>query len=97
MREADLPEGTPRCAVAGETPILLVRHQGQVKALHNRCSHRGGPLDEGEIENGCVTCPWHGSVFRLSDGAVERGPATGPQPPFDVRERDGRLEVRRRA
>ncbi|HEX8122501.1 MAG TPA: Rieske (2Fe-2S) protein [Solirubrobacteraceae bacterium] len=94
---AELAVGDSTCVMAGGAPVLLARDATGVHAIHNRCSHRGGPLDEGEIENGCVTCPWHGSVFRLSDGAVERGPATGPQPPFDVRERDGRLEVRRRA
>jgi nitrite reductase/ring-hydroxylating ferredoxin subunit/uncharacterized membrane protein len=94
---AELAEGDKACVVADGTPILLVRRDGRVEAIHNRCSHRGGPLDEGELEDGCVVCPLHGSRFRLSDGAVERGPAAGPQPPFDVRERDGRLEVRRRA
>lgn len=93
---AELGEGDATCATAGRTPVLLVRRRGTVHAIHNRCSHRGGPLDEGDVSDGCVTCPWHGSRFRLSDGAVEQGPATGPQPAFDVRERDGRLEVRRR-
>jgi len=93
----ELGEGDTTCVLAGETPVLLARTNGTVHALHNRCSHRGGPLDEGEIEDGCVICPLHASAFRLSDGAVERGPATGPQPAFDVREADGKLEVRRRA
>ena len=93
---ADLAEGDRTCVRVGGTPILLVRRAGVVHAIHDRCSHRGGSLHEGEIEDGCVTCPLHASVFRLSDGAVERGPATGPQPTFEVRESDGRLEVRRR-
>ena len=93
---AELGEGDSTCVLAGETPVLLARTNGTVHALHNRGSHRGGPLDEGEIEDGCVTCPWHGTKFRLSDGAVEQGPATGPQPALDVREKDGRLEVRLR-
>ena len=94
---AELRDGESTCVTASGTPVLLVRQGGAVAAIHNRCSHRGGPLDEGEISDGCVTCPWHGSRFRLSDGAVEQGPATGPQPSFDVRENDGRLEVKRRS
>ena len=93
----ELAEGAGTCVLADGTPVLLVRDGGTVHAIHNRCSHRGGPLNEGEIAGGRVTCPWHGSRFRLEDGAVEQGPATAPQPAFDVRERDGRLEVRRRA
>jgi nitrite reductase/ring-hydroxylating ferredoxin subunit len=78
----------------GETPVMLVRRGGQVLALHNRCTHRGGPLDQGDLDDRTVTCPWHGSVFRLEDGAVERGPATAPQPRYETRERDGRIEIR---
>lgn len=52
----------------------------------------GGILDGDVIE-----CACHGSCFRLDDGAIVRGSATSPEPAFDVRERDGRIEVRRRA
>jgi nitrite reductase/ring-hydroxylating ferredoxin subunit/uncharacterized membrane protein len=94
---AELGEGQSVCARADGTPVLLTRRDGTVYALHDRCSHRGGSLSEGAVEDGCVTCPLHGSTFRLRDGAVERGPAAGPQPAFDVRESSGgRLEVRRR-
>jgi nitrite reductase/ring-hydroxylating ferredoxin subunit len=75
-------------------PILLVRSGGQITALADRCSHRGGPLHEGTVGNGCVTCPWHGSRFRLRDGAVDHGPATRPMSTFDVRVLDGRVQVR---
>ncbi|MDX6230497.1 MAG: hypothetical protein QOI76_3887, partial [Frankiales bacterium] len=56
-----------------------------------------GPLASGRIhaEGGedCVTCPWHGSTFRLRDGAVVHGPATAPQPVFRTQVADGRLRV----
>jgi nitrite reductase/ring-hydroxylating ferredoxin subunit len=54
-----------------------------------------GPLSEGKVLDGCVECPWHGSLFRLSDGANLHGPATAPQPAFDSRvTADGQVEVR---
>jgi nitrite reductase/ring-hydroxylating ferredoxin subunit/uncharacterized membrane protein len=93
---AELVEDEPVCVRADGTPVLLLRTGGTTYAIHDRCSHRGGSLSEGPVDDECVTCPLHGSIFRLSDGAVERGPATGPQPTFEVREREGRLEVRRR-
>jgi nitrite reductase/ring-hydroxylating ferredoxin subunit len=74
--------------------VLLVRDDGRILALADRCAHRGGPLHEGDIADGCVTCPLHGSRFRLEDGSVERGPSAYPQPSFEVRERGGRIEVR---
>lgn len=68
---------------------------GEVHAIANRCTHRGGPLGDGKIFGGCVTCPWHGSRFRLADGEIERGPATRPQPVFETRHGPDGVEVRR--
>jgi nitrite reductase/ring-hydroxylating ferredoxin subunit/uncharacterized membrane protein len=94
IRDEDLAEGQPRCGEAGGTPVLLVREQGTIKAIANTCSHRGGPLDEGDYANGTITCPWHASVFNLDDGGVERGPAAYPQPSFETRVNTGMIEVR---
>ncbi|MGB8651925.1 MAG: Rieske (2Fe-2S) protein [Mycobacteriales bacterium] len=92
----DLPEGKPVLRDAGGTPVLLVREGERIEALANRCAHQAGPLHEGSLADGCVTCPWHGSTFRMADGSVVRGPSVHPQPAFDVRRSAGRLEVRLR-
>jgi nitrite reductase/ring-hydroxylating ferredoxin subunit/uncharacterized membrane protein len=92
-----LAEGEKRAVEIDGVPVLLVREAGALYALANRCCHRGGPLDRGTIADGSVTCPWHGSTFRLSDGSIVRGPAAYPQPVYDVRLRDGSIEVRARA
>ena len=79
--------------------VLLARVDGAVCAIGATCSHFGGPLQDGELVTGaeaCVVCPWHGSRFRLSDGSVAGGPATAPQPGYDVRTVAGRLQVRAR-
>ncbi len=65
------------------------------RVLANRCSHRGGPLAEGDLDGGCLRCPWHGSVFDTTTGQVRRGPATMAQPVYQVRGHGGNLEVRR--
>lgn len=93
----DLVDGRAACGVAGETPVMLYRTNGTIRALHNRCAHRGGPLSDGPIDGDTVTCPWHNTVFSLEDGSVVDGPSAYPQPVFDVRESGGRIEVRRRA
>jgi nitrite reductase/ring-hydroxylating ferredoxin subunit/uncharacterized membrane protein len=90
----DLAEGEPQVASVEGAEVLLVRQGERVYALANTCSHRGGPLNEGELVDGCVECPWHGSRFRLDDGGVVQGPATTPQPAYDVREENGRIQVR---
>lgn len=93
---AELADGQARgVEVAGRT-VLVYREAGRVHAMEDACSHAGGPLHEGEIRDGLVTCPWHGSRFRLSDGSVRRGPATFPQLRLQARERAGQIEVRGR-
>ena len=92
--DADLQEAQPLRVEASGVPVLLVRDGGTVRALSATCTHAGGPLDEGAIEDGCVTCPWHGSRFRLDDGTVVRGPAAAPEPVWDVKVEDERVWIR---
>jgi len=96
LDDADLRDGQQRCVEADGTAVMVARAGGELYALSDHCSHRGGPLHEGEIDGLTVTCPWHDSVFDLRDGALVHGPAAYPQPAWDVRVRDGRIEVRRR-
>ncbi len=94
--ETDLPNRTPKRVTAADVPVLLYRQDGEIFAISATCTHLGGPLDEGEIDGETVTCPWHGSVFCLRDGKLRHGPATMPEPSFEVRVQDGRIAVRRR-
>jgi nitrite reductase (NADH) small subunit/3-phenylpropionate/trans-cinnamate dioxygenase ferredoxin subunit len=59
--------------VAGKL-IALFLYEGQYYAIDDVCPHMGGPLSEGALENGIVTCPWHGWRFRLADGAWADSP-----------------------
>lgn len=89
-------EGEPHGVEVDGVRIVLVRQQGEVSALAARCTHRGGPLDEGTLDGDCITCPWHASTFSLRDGCVVRGPAVAPQPAYEVRTVDEAVQVRRR-
>jgi nitrite reductase/ring-hydroxylating ferredoxin subunit/uncharacterized membrane protein len=92
---SSLPGGEGRYVEAGPAKVLALHDgPGGWHGIGARCSHRDGPLEEGEFADGCVTCPWHKSRFRLDDGSVVDGPATAPQPRYDVRERDGTVSVR---
>jgi nitrite reductase/ring-hydroxylating ferredoxin subunit/uncharacterized membrane protein len=91
----DLPDGEPKAVVVDGTPVFLLRHRDHVHAIHDRCSHRGCSLAEtGEVDGETVECGCHGSRFSLRDGAVQRGPATAGQPAYEVRERDGKVEIK---
>src|SRR3954453_10541192 len=90
-----LAQDEPTAVVVGETPVLLVRHRKHVHAMHDRCSHRGCSLaSAGELDGETIQCGCHGSRFSLRDGSVERGPATAGQPSYEVREREGKVEIR---
>lgn len=94
LDSAALPENSMRKATIEDASFVVVRQHQEVCALAHSCAHLGGPLSEGTLKDGSVVCPWHGSEFALKDGAVLNGPATEPQPCFEVREREGRIELR---
>ncbi|WP_207933525.1 Rieske (2Fe-2S) protein [Actinomadura sp. GC306] len=94
LADGDLADGEHRTADAAGVEVLLYRKGAAIYAMSATCTHLGGPLGEGSVENDCVTCPWHGSVFRFADGGIERGPASSPQPHFETRVHNGRIEVR---
>jgi nitrite reductase/ring-hydroxylating ferredoxin subunit/uncharacterized membrane protein len=94
---ADLPDGRPVVRNVAGVAILVYRHGAEVSALIERCGHESGPLGDGDVTgsgaDACVTCPWHGSVFRLADGAVVHGPAASDQPSLRVRVDGGKVLV----
>lgn len=89
----DVPDGAPTKVMFGATAIVVVRRGDVVHALVERCSHAGGPLSEGEVKDGTITCPWHFSTFRLSDGSVVHGPAGTRQPAYRARINADQVEV----
>jgi nitrite reductase/ring-hydroxylating ferredoxin subunit/uncharacterized membrane protein len=96
LPSADLQEGEKRAVDVEKSAVFVARQHGRVCALAEHCSHLGGPLSEGTLREGSIVCPWHGSEFGLDDGHVINGPATNPQPTFEVREADGAIAVKPR-
>jgi nitrite reductase/ring-hydroxylating ferredoxin subunit/uncharacterized membrane protein len=94
LKESELQDGILTHAEAGGVDVAVLRLRGRLHALANRCSHRGCSLHEGRLENETIICPCHGSTFRL-DGSIVRGPATSPQPAFQIRVDDGIVQIRK--
>ncbi|WP_052434789.1 Rieske (2Fe-2S) protein [Streptacidiphilus melanogenes] len=91
----ELPVGEPVRRDVGDIPVVVLHHKdGTVHVLAEHCNHLSGPLSQGTLEDDCLRCPWHGSLFRLSDGEVLEGPATSPQPAFATRVIAGCLLIR---
>ena len=85
--------GRPRAMVDGTLGMLVSpRRRGPRAARSLRPSRR--PAGGGRDLRGTVTCPWHATVFSLTDGSVESGPSTFPQPVDETRVTEGKIEVR---
>ncbi len=74
--------------------VLLVKRGERIFAITETCPHLGGPLSEGKLVGDAIQCPWHNSELALEDGHVVNGPTTFPARCFDVRVREGQIEVR---
>lgn len=92
-RAADLPVDRARpLVVPNAERIAIVRHADQVSAIHGVCAHQGGPLYEGKIIDGCLTCPWHGWQYRPDDGCAPP-PFVERLPTYQIRVKSGRVLV----
>ncbi len=94
LAKSELKEEKPTRVEAKGVAILLVKHNGRIFALTETCPHLGGPLSEGKLVGDAIQCPWHNSELALEDGHVVNGPTTFPARCFDVRVREGQIEVR---
>lgn len=92
---ADVPEGRARIGVVAGERVAVFRHEGRLSCVSNVCRHQNGPLGEGRIIDGCITCPWHGYQYRPDSGSSPP-PFTDTIPTFNLRVRHGRVEVHTR-
>jgi len=80
----DMSDNRARTAsVAGER-VAIFRYDGKISAVSNLCQHQNGPLGEGRIIDGCITCPWHGFQYQPDNGRAP-APFEDRIPTFDVR------------
>jgi len=92
----DIPEGKMKKVMVGTQHVLVVNLKGNYHAIGNVCTHMGGPLDQGFLNGQEVQCPWHGSHFDVTTGEVKRGPATRPEPVYEVKVEKDSVLVRPR-
>ena len=87
---ADIPENRARIVCLSGERVAVFRYEGKISAVSNVCQHQNGPLGEGKILNGCITCPWHGYQYQPDTGASPP-PFVEKVPTFNVRVKDGRV------
>ena len=80
----DVPEGEGREFRVGARYVAIFRHHGQFYALEDMCPHAGAPLNNGPIQQGTVTCLWHGWRFNLHDGVCINHPRGRDVPTYPI-------------
>ncbi len=76
------PEGKCARVDADGEAVAVFNIRGSLYAIGADCTHLGGPLDEGQLNDHRIECPWHGSIFDVETGSVLRGPAETPEPAY---------------
>jgi nitrite reductase/ring-hydroxylating ferredoxin subunit len=85
--------GQAKLVEVNGTEIALFNIDGAFHAIDNNCTHVGGPLCEGELDGGEVTCPWHGAVFDVTTGKVIGPPAAEPVNYYNLRVVGSDIEI----
>jgi nitrite reductase/ring-hydroxylating ferredoxin subunit/DMSO/TMAO reductase YedYZ heme-binding membrane subunit len=88
----EIAEGRAQIVSLVGERVAIFRYDGKISAVSNVCQHQNGPLGEGKIVDGCITCPWHGFQYEPETGASPP-PFTEKVPTFDVRVYRGRVLV----
>jgi nitrite reductase (NADH) small subunit len=89
----DLAPGQGQMVEVTGKKIALFNLEGSFYAIDDTCTHRGGPLSEGEIEGEQVTCPWHGAIYNIKSGQVLSPPAPKGVASYKVRVEGTDIEV----
>ncbi len=92
-RVDDIQPGEKRIYEVDGILVVLVNLHGEFYAIEDTCTHDGGPLGEGEMQNGHLICPRHGARFDIRTGAALSLPAVDPTPIYEVRVQDGDIYV----
>jgi len=64
----DIPEDRAKIFVVQNERIAIFKYENKLSAIANVCKHQGGPLGEGKVIDGCITCPWHGYQYLPHNG-----------------------------
>ena len=93
-RVSDIPDPGRTVVEIDDRLVVLLRVSGEVFAIDDVCTHDGGPLGEGELEDHTIACPRHGAKFDIRTGAALTMPATRPTKVHEVKVEGAEVFVR---
>ena len=89
---AQIPENRAKVVTVAGERVAIFKYEGKLSAVSNVCQHQNGPLGEGKIIDGCITCPWHGYQYLPAEGASPP-PFTEKIPTFELRVTGDRIWI----
>ncbi len=81
---SEIPPGTCLHVEVAGREVAIFNVEGTISAMGGTCTHKGGPLGDGELDGTVVTCPWHGAQFDVTTGQVVGPPAAQNEPTYEV-------------
>jgi nitrite reductase (NADH) small subunit len=91
-KKGDIGEGKAQLVELEGRSIAVFHERGKLYAVDNKCPHRGGPLVQGHVEEGKVTCPWHAWQFDIETGVCDTL-AGAPQKTYPLKIEDGQILI----
>ncbi|MCB0580043.1 MAG: ferric reductase-like transmembrane domain-containing protein [Phaeodactylibacter sp.] len=91
-RVDEIQENRAKVVIIRQENIAIFRYDGKLSAINNVCKHQNGPLGEGKVVDGCITCPWHGYQY-LPENGQSPPPFTEKVATYDVKVVDGKVFV----
>ena len=85
LTTGELPAGKAVAVELNGKKVAVFNVDGTFYAIDDTCTHRGGPLSEGQVDGTVVTCPWHGAEFDVTNGQVLGPPAPGGVTSYEVK------------
>ena len=92
-RKNEIPDQSAKCVEVEDKTIAIFNLGGEFYAIDNTCTHRGGPLSEGDVIGEEVECPWHGATFNIKSGEVILEPAEENVTKYNVRVQGEVIEI----
>ncbi|MBC7936194.1 MAG: ferric reductase-like transmembrane domain-containing protein [Rhizobacter sp.] len=89
---ADIEDDKAKMVNVNKERVAIFKYDGKLSAVHNVCKHQMGPLGEGKVIDGCITCPWHGYQYRPEDGCAP-APFTEKVATYQLQLRDNKIYV----
>ena len=81
----EIKEGSMKGFTVKGNKLLIANVKGKYFSICSKCTHKGGPLADGKIEENIITCPWHNGKFDVTNGKIVSGPPKENEKKYEIK------------